>query len=75
MPKWKKDAKEFTVSVNFNQARGYQSSIPKPVMEALGEPQTLTFVIAGGTVKIQPNSLSTNENLKVETSNKTKRSR
>lgn len=54
MPKWKKDAKEFTVSVNFNQTRGYQSSIPKPVMEALGQPETITFVLRGDTVNITP---------------------
>ena len=54
MPKWKKDAKEFTVGINFNEDRGYQSSIPKPLMEALGEPDKITFVINGKTVKIVP---------------------
>jgi hypothetical protein len=53
VPKWKKGAKEFTVGVNYNEVRGYQSSIPKPVMEALGEPKTLTFVINGSNVSIQ----------------------
>ena len=45
MPKWKKDATEFTVSVNHNEERGYQSSIPKPVMETLGNPDKITFVV------------------------------
>ena len=45
MPKWKKDANEFTVSVNHNETRGYQSSIPKPVMETLGNPDRITFVV------------------------------
>ena len=45
MPKWKKDANEFTVSVNHNETRGYQSSIPKPVMETLGNPNRITFVV------------------------------
>lgn len=45
MPKWKKDANEFTVSVNHNEIRGYQSSIPKPVMETLGNPDKITFVV------------------------------
>ena len=45
MPKWKKDATEFTVSVNHNETRGYQSSIPKPVMDALGNPDRITFLI------------------------------
>lgn len=45
MPKWKKDATEFTVSVNHNKTRGYQSSIPKPVMDTLGNPDRITFLI------------------------------
>jgi len=52
MPKWKKDAKEFTVGVNYNEIRGYQSSIPKPIMEALGDPKNITFVINGNNVRI-----------------------
>jgi len=45
LPKWKKDATAFTVSVNHNKSRGYQSSIPKPVMEVLGSPDKITFLI------------------------------
>jgi hypothetical protein len=45
LPKWKKDADHFTVSVNHNETRGYQSSIPKPVMETLGNPEKITFVV------------------------------
>lgn len=52
MPKWKKDAKEFTVGVNYHESRGYQSSIPKPIIDILGEPQNITFVISGNNVKI-----------------------
>lgn len=52
VPKWKKDAKEFTVSVNYNESRGYQSSIPKPVIEALGEPNTITFELNGKNVRL-----------------------
>jgi len=53
MPKWKKDAKEFTVSVNYNDSRGYQSSIPKPIIEALGDPETITFEINGRKVNVR----------------------
>ncbi len=53
MTKWKKDAKEFTVGVNFNKDRGYQSSIPKPIIDVLGQPDTITFVIEGKTIKIK----------------------
>lgn len=52
MPKWKKDAKEFTVSINYNDARGYQSSIPKPIMDVLGEPEKITFVVNGKHVSL-----------------------
>lgn len=52
MPKWKKDAKEFSVSVNYNESRGYQSSIPKPVMDALGNPNTLKFEMSGNAIKM-----------------------
>lgn len=54
MPKWKKDAKEFTVSVNFNEDRGYQSSIPKPIMHTLGDPDKVKFVINGKNIRIMP---------------------
>lgn len=56
MPKWKKDASEFTVSVNYNESRGYQSSIPKPVIEALGEPASITFEIVGNNVRVTPHA-------------------
>jgi hypothetical protein len=45
MPKWKKDATEFVVGVNYMKDRGYQSSIPKPIMDKLGKPDSLKFVI------------------------------
>jgi hypothetical protein len=52
MPKWKKDATKFTVNVNHNETRGYQSSIPKPIMEILGDPKALTFIIKGNRVEL-----------------------
>ena len=45
MGKWKKDAKEFVVGLNYVEGRGYSSSIPKPVIEKLGRSDTLKFVI------------------------------
>jgi hypothetical protein len=45
MPRWKNDAKEFTVGVNYSDGRGYQSSIPIPVIDRLGKPSTIKFVI------------------------------
>ena len=53
VPKWKKDATEFTVSVNHNEDRGYQTSIPKPVAEVLGEPKAITYVVKGKKVEVR----------------------
>ena len=48
MTRWKKDVKEFEVGVNFVEGRGYSSSIPKPIMELLGNPNSIKFVIRKG---------------------------
>lgn len=53
MPKWKKDAKEFTVAVNYNEVRGYQTSIPKPVAEVLGKPKAITYILKGKKVEVE----------------------
>lgn len=53
MPKWKKGAKEFTVSVTFHEVRGYQTVIPKPVAEHLSRPERVTFSIKRGKVEIK----------------------
>jgi hypothetical protein len=52
MPKWKKDATEFTVSLNFHKTRGYQATIPRPVVEKLADRSKLTFRIKGERVTI-----------------------
>jgi len=53
VPRWKKDATEFTVGVNHNKVRGYQASIPKPIMDKLHDPQKITFVIRGKKVEVE----------------------
>jgi len=53
VPKWKKDAKEFTVGVNYNEVRGYQTSIPKPVAEVLGKPKAITYHMKGTRVEVK----------------------
>ncbi|HEY7082734.1 MAG TPA: hypothetical protein VH500_23835 [Nitrososphaeraceae archaeon] len=47
MPKWKTDETEFKVSVTYHQHRGYQAYIPKPIMEMLGNPKSIKFIIKG----------------------------
>lgn len=54
MPKWRKDAKEFVVSINYDDIRGSQCNIPKPVLEFLGNPDKLKFVMTGKNVRIKP---------------------
>ena len=54
MPKWKSDAKEFIVGVNYHRTRGYQSSIPKPIMDVLGAPEQVKFIVDGDKITITP---------------------
>ncbi len=49
MPKWKKDETEFPVSVGFNEVKGYWVTVPKPIIEFLGKPDRITFLIKGKT--------------------------
>ncbi|MDN5847779.1 MAG: hypothetical protein L0H53_16060 [Candidatus Nitrosocosmicus sp.] len=53
MPKWKNDAKEFEVGINYVEGRGYSSSIPKPIIEKLGNPKRLKFVVNDNDIKLQ----------------------
>jgi hypothetical protein len=52
MPRWKKDAKEFKVTVNYEEKRGYQSYIPKPIMLMLGSPESLKYTVKGNKIEI-----------------------
>ena len=55
VPKWKKDAKEFEVGVNYVETRGYSSSIPKPIMELLDVPKRIKFIVQDdNTIVIEP---------------------
>ena len=58
MPKWKKDASELEVGVNFREGRGAQSSIPKPIWDRLGHPETIKFVLRGKRIEVEPGSSS-----------------
>jgi hypothetical protein len=53
MGRWKKDAKEFTVHVNYSDGRGYQSSIPIPVIEKLGNPDCIKYIFNDDSQTIQ----------------------
>lgn len=53
MARWRKDATEFTVGVNYVERRGASSSIPKPVVEILEHPREITFVVKGKRVEVR----------------------
>jgi hypothetical protein len=59
VPKWKKDATEFTVKVNFVEKRGYQANLPKPIIEKLGDPKEITFLIRGKRVEVAAGGVNT----------------
>lgn len=54
MPKWSKDAKEFRVNVHYDEKKGSQVRVPKPILELLHDPETIKFVIKGKHVEIEP---------------------
>ena len=52
--RWAKGATEFTVGVTRNKQNNTRYSyIPKPVMELLGYPPRLKFVICDGRVMVE----------------------
>jgi hypothetical protein len=53
MPRWKRDLKEFTVSVTYHEHRGYQSYLPKPIMEILGNPKNIKFITKNRKVEVE----------------------
>ena len=54
MTTWQKDAKEFTVSVIPNKYRlTSYSYIPKPILQTLGNPDRLKFIIRDGYVEVR----------------------
>ena len=53
MPKWAKDAKEFTVGVSFHKTRGYQLNVPRPVMARLDNPDRVTFVLKQKRIEVR----------------------
>lgn len=54
MPKWSKDAKEFEVNVHYSDDKGTQVRIPKPILELMGKPDKITFVILGKKIEVKP---------------------
>jgi hypothetical protein len=53
MAKWREGATEFTVGVGYSENRGHACTIPKPVIEVLGDPERITFMIKGKRVEVE----------------------
>lgn len=53
MPKYKENATEFPASVNYNEHRGYAGTIPRPIMEFLGNPSKIVYIIRGKRVEVE----------------------
>jgi len=47
LPRWKKDTKEFSVKLTFDGANSKICRVPKPIIDFLGEPENIKFVIRG----------------------------
>ncbi len=54
MTRWKKDETVFDVNVGYHKTRGYQVYVPKPIMDLLGEPNVIDFVINGKKIEVRP---------------------
>lgn len=53
MPTWKEDETEFTVSINFDERRGFQCCIPKPIIKNLKSSKKITFrVVKKGVILV-----------------------
>lgn len=53
MPKWKHNAKEFKVHVQYRGEHGIQTNLPQPVLRHLGNPDEIVFVIKGEQVYVK----------------------
>ena len=52
MARWKASATKYTVNVNICGNRGYQSTIPMPLMDRLGRPDQITFHVRRGEIVV-----------------------
>ena len=53
VPKWKKGEKEFKVSITYHKHRGCQNYLPKPIVEMLGNPKSIRFIIENKRIGVE----------------------
>ena len=61
MPRWKKDATAFSVKVTFDGKNSMVCRIPKPILEALGNPDKLKFLIQKNSINIIADDVTNSE--------------
>jgi hypothetical protein len=52
LTRWKKDEKEFDVSVSNSRYGSMICRVPKPVLELLGDPSEIKFIVHGKKIEV-----------------------
>ena len=53
MSRWNKEAKEFEVSIAYCDKKGSKVNVPKPILEILGKPLKIKFIISGKRILVE----------------------
>jgi hypothetical protein len=48
-----KESSSLCASVIYHEYRGYQSYLPEPIMEILGNPKTIRFIIKNRKIEVE----------------------
>ena len=55
MARWREDQTKFPVRIQYDDRRGCQITIPRPIVEKLNNPEKVTFEIKkNGKVEVSP---------------------
>ena len=52
LTRWKKNETEFSVKLSFDGRNSMSCRIPKPILEMLGEPESITFRIKNNRIVV-----------------------
>lgn len=52
MTRWKKDTKEFSMSLSNDGSNGFMCRVPRPIVELLKNPNRIKFVIKGNRIVV-----------------------
>jgi hypothetical protein len=52
LTRWKKDETTFHVALSFDGTNSKRCRIPKPIIDFLGDPESLKFVIHGKKIQV-----------------------